>query len=148
MSLIGADAVSVVDGSSLAAGISPSCTSVVGLVVVAVTSAAIALADDAFFFFFPLPVLAFVDFPVAGLLVSLGALPNMSSVLPNRSSSVTAAFFFFTVVFSFFNFFLSSVGNNSSSSSPSSYLCYNYSFTTTTTCISFNYRYIAMYIYM
>ena len=60
----------MVDGSSLAAGVVPSCTSVTGSVVtVAVTSAAVVLADDAFFFLFPLPILALVDLPVAvGLL--------------------------------------------------------------------------------
>ena len=81
-------------------------------VVVSVTIVAL----DDFFFFFPLPDLVVVDLPVADLLVALGTSPKMSSVLPNKSSSVTIDFFF---LFAFFGFFLASVGNNSSSSSSS-----------------------------
>jgi len=86
-----------------------------GAVVVVV--AAVVLDD--FFFFFPLPDLVVVDLLVAGLLVALGTSPKMSSVLPNKSSSVTIGFFFLSVAFVFFGFFLASVGNNSSSSSSS-----------------------------
>jgi len=86
-----------------------------GVAVVAV--AAVALDD--FFFFFPLPDLVVVDLLVADLLVALGTSPKMSSVFPNKSSSVTIGFFFLSVAFAFLGFFLASVGNSSSSSSSS-----------------------------
>jgi len=109
--------------SGLVTSLEPSTSSSVtavgssAVVVAVVVVVVVALVD--FFFFFPLPDLDLVDFPVANLLAVLGTSPKMSSVLPNKSSSMTVDFFFLSVDFVFFGFFLASVGNNSSSSSSS-----------------------------